>query len=79
MAPVSLGEGLFQEGGEADVGGGANFVDGVNEVDVDDAAGVPEFGEGFELGVEGCMAGTGPEFAVADEVARDSKIRIYRI
>ena len=44
-----MGEGLFQEGGEAsaDTGGGANFVD------VDDVAGVPEFGEGFELGVEG--------------------------
>ena len=57
-----MGEGFFEEGCEAgaDAGGGANFVD------VDDATGVPEFGEGFELGVEGGVAGAGPEFTVAD-------------
>ena len=37
---------------------------------MDDAAGIPEFDEGFELGVEGGVADAGPEFAVADEVTR---------
>ena len=47
-----MGEGLFQEGGEA--GADAGGVD-------DDVAGVPEFGEGFELGVEVGVASAGPE------------------
>jgi hypothetical protein len=59
----NLSESCLQEGGQASTYAGG----GVNTVDVDDAAGVPEFGEGFELGVEGGVAGAGPEFAVADE------------
>jgi len=52
--------GFIEERGEAraDTGG----ID-------DDVTGIPEFGEGFELGVEGGMAGAGPEFAVADQVS----------
>ena len=53
----NLSESCLQEGGKT----GAYAGGSVNAVDVDDAAGVPEFGEGFELGVEDGVAGACPE------------------
>jgi hypothetical protein len=53
--------GFFQEGRKtsADTGGVDNNV-----------AGIPEFGKGFKLGIEGGVADASPELTVADQVPR---------
>jgi hypothetical protein len=61
----NVSESSLQEGGQTCAYAGS----GVNAVDVDDEAGVPEFGEGFKLGVEGGVAGACPEFTVANKIA----------